>query len=489
MRNDGVSLREIALALGVNPPAAAAEVNDVHHDSRAATPGSVFVAISGRNSDGHEFAADAVARGAIAIIAERNLDLDVPELEVADSRKALARAAAVVHGHPSRALAVIGVTGTNGKTTVVHMIETIGKAAGLATGTVGTLGARVRGAEIDLLRTTPESSDLQRMLRSMADTDVDIVAIEVSSHAMSLHRVDEIRFRVAAFTNLSQDHLDFHGNMNDYFAAKARLFETGRADVGVINVCTTWGRRLAGSASIPITRVGADAGDEVVVISAQARGGSGSFLLRWRDEEAEVLLPLPGRFNIDNAAVAAASCLEIGIDFADVCDGLESVPQLPGRFESLAGSWPFHVVVDYAHTPEAVARAVAAAREISSGRVIAVLGAGGDRDADKRTLMGEAVAQADVAVITSDNPRSEDPLAIMAEVEAGVPIHAQSVTEVNRRLAIRDALRLAASHDVVLVLGKGHEQGQEFSDGRVEPFDDRHVAAEEWQALSMGQPS
>ena len=348
---------------------------------------------------------------------------------------------------------------------------------------------RVRGAEIDLLRTTPESSDLQRMLRSMADTDVDIVAIEVSSHAMSLHRVDEIRFRVAAFTNLSQDHLDFHGKMNDYFAAKARLFETGRADVGVINVCTTWGRRLAGSASIPITRVGADAGDEVVVTSAQARGGSGSFLLRWRDEEAEVLLPLPGRFNIDNAAVAAASCLEIGIDFADVCDGLESVPQLPGRFESLAGSWPFHVVVDYAHTPEAVARAVAAAREISSGRVIAVLGAGGDRDADKRTLMGEAVAQADVAVITSDNPRSEDPLAIMAEVEAGVPIHAQSVTEVNRRLAIRDALRLAASHDVVLVLGKGHEQGQEFSDGRVEPFDDRHVAAEEWQALSMGQPS
>jgi UDP-N-acetylmuramoyl-L-alanyl-D-glutamate--2,6-diaminopimelate ligase len=483
MPDKNVSLRNVADVLGVAPPGREPLILDVHHDSRRTTPRSLFVAIRGERDDGHDFVGDAVGRGAVAVIAEHQMDIEVPYLLVPDARRALAVAAAVVHRHPSRAMAVVGITGTNGKTTVAHMIEAIGTSAGLKTAAVGTLGARVDDAQIPLQRTTPESSDLQRILREMADAQVDVVALEVSSHALSLHRVDEIDFRVAVFTNLSQDHLDFHGDMDSYFAAKQRLFEAGRAQVGVVNVDDRWGRELVARSGVRITRVGGEHGNELVVAGGPDHGRSGSLSIRWTGQEAEIQLGLPGRFNIANAAVAAAACLEIGVGLADVQAGLESLQRVPGRFELVAGSWSFHVIVDYAHTPAAVARVIAAAREISSGRVIALLGAGGNRDADKRPMMGAAVSRADVAIVTSDNPRSEDPVAIMNAVEFGVAGPAEVIIEVDRRAAIRAALAIAGDRDIVLVLGKGHEQGQEFDHGRVEPFDDRRVVAEEWDRL------
>ena len=472
-------LSSVASLLEVAAPTDDPMIEDVHHDSRRAAPASLFVAIRGADHDGHDFVDDAVANGAVAVITERPTDAEVPQLVVGDTRRALATAAAMVHGHPSRSMAVIGVTGTNGKTTVTHMVEAIGRAAGRSTGIVGTLGARVGGVDIALERTTPESSDLQRLLRRMAGANAELVAMEVSSHALALRRVDEVHFALGAFTNLSQDHLDFHGDMESYFAAKTRLFEAGRAAAGVVNVDDPWGKRLADGSGIPITTVGSSPGDDVRISHADARGGGCRFVVGWRGSEASLTLPLPGRFNIDNAAVAAAACLELGVDFADVRTGLENVPQVPGRFEAVPGGWPFHVIVDYAHTPEAVSRVVEAAREISPGRVIALLGAGGDRDADKRPLMGAAAAQADVAVITSDNPRSEDPASIVEAVATGAGGGSGTITEVDRRTAIGLALGLAQPGDFVLVLGKGHEQGQEFEGGRVEPFDDRSVVLEE----------
>jgi UDP-N-acetylmuramoyl-L-alanyl-D-glutamate--2,6-diaminopimelate ligase len=462
-------------------------------------PGSAFIAVVGTRTDGHDHAADAVAAGAAALVVERRLDLDVPQLVVETCRPLMAVLAAEVHGHPAERMTLIGVTGTNAKTTVTHMLDAIGTVAGKRTGMVGTLGARIAGEPVPLGHTTPEATDLQRLLHRMADAGVELAAMEVSSHALSYGRADAIRFDVAGFTNLSQDHLDFHGDMESYFAAKRGLFTEERTDRAVIFTDDPWGARLAAEVAVPQTTVGFDPGSRVGTLERPAVLGrdlritptSATFDVDSRLGRHHVRLPFGGRFNAANALVAFAGAMEVGIDADAIVAGLGSMPTVPGRFETVDRGQPFTVIVDYAHTPEAMATVIEAVRPSPPHRLIAVGGAGGDRDRGKRPLMGQALAAADIAVITSDNPRTEDPGQIVAAVAAGVGADrgaSEVVVEVDRRLAIGTALWRAEPGDVVVLLGKGHESGQEI-DGVVHPFDDREVAAEVLRQLGHHRES
>ncbi|MDR9450173.1 MAG: UDP-N-acetylmuramoyl-L-alanyl-D-glutamate--2,6-diaminopimelate ligase [Acidimicrobiia bacterium] len=459
-------------------------IGDVTHDSRQAGPGVLFVAVRGLTSDGHDYVTQAVANGAAALCVEERQDTTLPQLIVPDTRAALPALAATVHLHPSRRLRTVGVTGTNGKTTVVYLLESIATAAGLRSAIVGTIGARIAGRDIPIGRTTPEATDLQRLLAEMVERKVDLAAVEVSSHALALHRVDQVFFAVSAFTNLTQDHLDFHRNMDDYFAAKASLFQRERSERAVIWIDDPYGSRLADEVSIPVTRVGMGSEADIRAASIEVTPTGSRFELIVQDGSRLIELPLGGAFNVENALVAAACAHELGVNLDDIELGLRNVAQIPGRFEKIDAGQPFAVIIDYAHTPEGITAVVTAARSVSRGRLIVVVGAGGDRDRLKRPLMGRAAARADFAIITSDNPRSEDPLAIIAEVVAGAGSGATPQIVPDRRSAIRTALRMAAADDVVLILGKGHEQGQEIS-GKFEPFDDRVVAGEELTNLEV----
>ncbi|MEA3503128.1 MAG: UDP-N-acetylmuramoyl-L-alanyl-D-glutamate--2,6-diaminopimelate ligase [Actinomycetota bacterium] len=456
-------------------------VSGVTHDSRAVGPGDLFVAIPGEHYDGHDYVDRAINAGAAAVVVERNIEC-ASRIVVSDARSALPWAAAAVYGDPSLRLPVVGVTGTNGKTTVTHMLERIVVATGRTAAIVGTVGARIGDASRAVARTTPEASDLQRLLSEMIDAGVDVAAIEVSSHALSLHRVDGIHFRVAAFTNLMQDHLDFHGDMEAYFAAKASLFTADRTDHAVVAIDGAWGRRIAAVADVPVTTVALDRDADVRASSIIESIEGSSFLITVDDRHIAVEMPIPGRFNVENAVVAAAVALEIGIDDASISLGLSSVGTIPGRFERIEGQGGFDVIVDYAHTPDAIEAVVDSALRMSEGRVIVVFGAGGDRDQEKRAAMGRAASRADISVLTSDNPRSEDPVAIVAAVRSGIPPGTAIIEEADRRRAIRAALEAAGSNDLVLVLGKGHEAGQEIA-GRTEPFDDRAVVLDELRSI------
>jgi UDP-N-acetylmuramoyl-L-alanyl-D-glutamate--2,6-diaminopimelate ligase len=464
-----------------------AVVSGISHDSNAIEPGDLFVAIRGMRTDGHRFVDGALARGATAIAVERPLPVDAPQVVVPDTRAALAWMAAAIFGDPSRRLDVVGVTGTNGKTTVTHLLEAITTAAGMVPGIVGTVGARVAGARVEVPRTTPEAGDLQRLLSSMVDAGVDLAAIEVSSHALSLHRVDAIWFRIVAFTNLTQDHLDFHGELEEYFAVKRTLFDPDRAEQAVIMVDDEAGRAIADTAELPVTTVSTGHPADVTarIIGTGLTGSA--FEVRAGDIVFPVELPLPGGFNVQNALLAAAIALQGGVEPEAVAAGIAAVRPIPGRFERVDAGQDFGVVVDYAHTPEAIATVVRDSRAFVEGRLIAVAGAGGDRDQGKRHDMGRAVAGADLAVITSDNPRSEDPHAIVDAVARGARSAggATVVEVVDRRAAIGAAIREAEAGDLVLILGKGHEQGQEIGD-EVLPFDDRVVAADEIGATTGG---
>lgn len=451
------SLHELAELLGVDAPAQRAEVQvtDVVSDSRQAGADCLFCCVPGEHHDGHDHAAAAVEQGAVALLCERRLDLDVAQLVVPDVRSAMAPVAARVHGDPSRSLQVVGVTGTNGKTTVVSMIDAILSAAGRRSATIGTL----TGA-----RTTPESPDLQRQLASMVADGVQTVAMEVSSHALELHRVDAVDVDVAVFTNLGIDHLDFHGTPEAYFAAKAKLFEASRSRRGVVNVDDVRGRLLVDAAEIPMVPVSmADAAD-----LRPERSGS---VFTWRGTQLRV--PLHGRHNVMNALLAAEACRALDVPDAAIAEGLASLPVVPGRFETFELPSGGLAIVDYAHTPDALEHALAGCRDLAAdrGRVTIVFGCGGDRDRSKRPLMGRvATTLADRVVVTDDNPRSEDPAAIVAEIVAGAEGPVEVISD--RAAAIRAALDGAGAHDVVLVAGKGHEQGQVFAD-RTVPFDDR----------------
>jgi UDP-N-acetylmuramoyl-L-alanyl-D-glutamate--2,6-diaminopimelate ligase len=433
------------------------EIADLAYDARAATPGSLFFCVPGARADGHDFAAEAVAGGAVALVVQRPLDLDVPQLVVADSRRAMAAVAGEFFGRPTDELEIAAVTGTNGKTTTAFLLFSILAVAGRRPGLLGTIESRVGGERRSAVRTTPEAIDLQHAFREMLDAGDRSCAMEATSHGSELGRLDGIRFAALVFTNLTQDHLDFHGTMERYFEAKRRLFVEG-SPPAAINVGDPWGRRLAADRPDALTFGFADDAD----IGPDALAG--------------VDLKLRGRFNVENALGALAASRLLGIDDDAIARGLEAVRGVPGRFESVAEGQPFEVIVDYAHKPDALESVLRTARRLTAGRVICVFGCGGDRDRGKRPMMGRIASElADLAILTSDNPRSEDPVAIIEEVLAGVDGEVE--VEPDRRAAIARAIAEAREGDVVLIAGKGHEQGQEFAD-RTIPFDDREVARE-----------
>jgi UDP-N-acetylmuramoyl-L-alanyl-D-glutamate--2,6-diaminopimelate ligase len=433
---------------------ATAEIRELAYDAREVPRDSLFFCIPGATADGHDFAHEAVARGAAALVVERPLGLDVTQLVVPSVRAAMPRAAIEFFGDPTAQLPVAGITGTNGKTTTAYLLSSILSAASERPGLLTNVERRVGDDVRDVGLNTPESIDLQRLFREMLEAGNRSCVMEATSMASVKGRLDGTHFAVLVFTNLTQDHLDFHGSMEDYFEAKRRLF--AQAKRAVVNVGDPFGARLA--AEIP----------DALTFSS---GGPLN----------DVALKLRGRFNVENALAAAAAARALGVGDDAIKGGLEAVERIPGRFDTVDEGQPFTVLVDYAHTPGALATALEAARELAPGRVICVFGAGGDRDRTKRPLMGRVVAElADLAIVTSDNPRSEDPAAIAGEVVAALELE----IELDRRRAIERALEAARAGDVVVIAGKGHEQGQEVA-GRKLPFDDREIAVETLRRLRM----
>jgi UDP-N-acetylmuramoyl-L-alanyl-D-glutamate--2,6-diaminopimelate ligase len=458
----------------------AVEIVDLAYDTRAVRDGTLFFCYPGERADGHEFAPQAIAAGAAALVVERKLDVAVPQLVVPDARAAMAVAADAFFGEPTRELEVAGVTGTNGKTTTAFLLHSVLAAAGRRPGLLGTVEARIGGQTRRVVRTTPEAIDLQRTFREMLDAGDHSVALEASSHASQLHRLDRVRFDALVFTNLSQDHLDFHGDMETYFQAKRRLFVSAAPPPAAVNVADPHGRRLAaeleGARRAPFVTFGLAADAEIRPERLEVTTAG----IRMRAGGIELESRLRGRFNAENilGVVAAATLLDIDED--DVAAGVAAVDGVPGRFEAVDEGQSFAVIVDYSHKPGALQSVLEAARELTDKRVLVVFGAGGDRDRGKRPLMGKvAVDYADVVVVTSDNPRSEEPLAIIEDILQGTGTDVE--IDPDRRSAIRRTLGLAEPGDVVVIAGKGHEQGQEVA-GELLPFDDREVAREALRA-------
>ncbi|HEV7845767.1 MAG TPA: UDP-N-acetylmuramoyl-L-alanyl-D-glutamate--2,6-diaminopimelate ligase [Thermoleophilaceae bacterium] len=444
------------------------EISALAYSSDSVTPGALFFCVPGFRSDGHDFAPDAVKRGAAALVSERRLELGVPEIVVEDVRATMGPVAARFYGDPTAQLDVVGITGTNGKTTTAFLVRHLLEAAGRQTGLLGTVKRVVGGVAEDVERTTPEAIDLQHTFRRMVDGGDRAAAMEVSSHAIELGRVNGIRFACRVFTNLTQDHLDFHETMEAYYAAKRRLFdEPGEA---VVNVDDEHGRRIAGELPDAVT-FGIESAADYRARDIEFDFAGSRFTLDTPDGTVDVESPLPGLFNVLNVVGAIAAVRSLGVDEISL-DGFERVP---GRFEPVDEGQDFGVLVDYAHTPDSLENVLRTARELTRGRLHVVFGAGGDRDSAKRPLMGDAARRlADRVLVTSDNPRSEQPEAIIDEVMEGAGPHAER--EVDRRRAIGRAIEEAEPGDVVVIAGKGHEQGQEFENGRKEPFDDMTVA-------------
>ena len=455
---------------------AGTRVQSLAYDHRRVGPGTLFFCVRGFSRDGHDFAAEAVAAGATALVVDHPLDSGVPEVVVEDVRAAMAPLAARLAGDPTARLRAVGITGTNGKTTTAFLVRALLEAGGLRTGLLGTVTQVVGGVERAAGRTTPEAVDLQPTFAEMLAAGDDACVMEVSSHALHLGRADAIHWAAAVFTNLTQDHLDFHEDMEAYFGAKSRLFAAAGGAPKVVDVDDHYGRRLALRHPDAIT-VALDAEDALLRAVDVRTGPHGSTFVVG---ERTLRTPLAGRFNVRNALQAYAVAIALGVD-ADVAAGaLAEAGRVPGRLEPVDAGQPFAVLVDYAHTPDSLENVLRAAREATDGgRVICVFGCGGDRDRGKRPLMGAIAARdADLAIATSDNPRSEDPEAILDEVLAGVGASRGAVERiVDRREAIERAIAEAAAGDVVLIAGKGHEHGQQLAD-RTIPFDDVAVAAE-----------
>ena len=456
------------------------EVTSLAYDGRSVQPGALFFCVRGFTRDGHDFAPEAIANGAVALVVDHPLGLGVPEAQVDDVRAAMAPVAARFHGDPSARLDVVGITGTSGKTTTSFLVRELLEGAGRRTALLGTVKSVVAGREGTLARTTPEAVDLQAAFAEMADGGDAACAMEVSSHALELHRADAIHWAVAVFTNLSQDHLDFHPSMEEYFLAKRRLFEAGPR-VGIVNVDDAWGARLAAEMDVTTVSVEGDADVRAVDVRPGLEGTDFAVVGRG-GTRLDLRSPLRGRFNVANALAAVAVARALGVEDAAIASALRTSAPVPGRLEPVEEGQGFAVLVDYAHKPGALESVLDAARDLTRGRVIVVFGAGGDRDRGKRPIMGEVAGRlADEVVITSDNPRSEDPDAIVAEIVAGVGRRDVRV-EPDRRAAIELAVSLARDGDVLLVAGKGHEQGQELAGGRKIPFDDVAVAREALRA-------
>jgi UDP-N-acetylmuramoyl-L-alanyl-D-glutamate--2,6-diaminopimelate ligase len=460
---------------GAPPEASAIEIAELAYDSRAVRPGTLFFCVSGFARDGHEFAPDAVERGAAALVVERPLGLGVPEVIVASVREAMATAAARFNGDPTAKLAVVGITGTNGKTTTAFLVRSLLEADGRQTGLLGTVKSVIGGLEHPVERTTPEAIDLQRTFQTMVEAGDVACAMEVSSHALALHRTDAVQFAAAIFTNITRDHLDFHETMEKYFDAKRRLFAAKDA-IALVNIDDAYGARLATELEDPVT-FALDRAAAYRATEVQTGLSGSSFTVTTPDGATSMRSPLRGRFNVYNVLGALAATHALGVPLEIAAQAIRTAGQVPGRFEPVEEGQQFAVLVDYAHTPDSLENVLLAARALSEGRLHVVFGCGGDRDRGKRPVMGKIARRlADRVIVTSDNPRSEDPEAIIEEILVGTGPDVEH--NADRREAIAEAISGAGPGDVVVIAGKGHEQGQEFEDGHKIPFDDVAVARE-----------
>ncbi|GGN69721.1 UDP-N-acetylmuramoyl-L-alanyl-D-glutamate--2,6-diaminopimelate ligase [Streptomyces albiflavescens] len=482
-------LAELADQLGATAPASTAEVTGITHDSRAVRPGDLYAALPGARLHGADFVTQAAGLGAVAVLTDptgaERAATGLPVLVVDDPRGRMGELAATIYGHPGRDLLQIGITGTSGKTTTAYLVEG-GLKTVRSTGLIGTVEMRIGDERIKSERTTPEATDLQALFAVMRERGAEAVAMEVSSHALVLGRVDGCVFDIAVFNNLSPEHMEFHSDMEDYFRAKAQLFTPKRSKLGVINLDDEYGRRLAKEATVPVVTFSAEGHPDADWRAQDVEVGpmdSTFTAVGPKGERISARSPLAGPFNVANALAAIVALAVAGLDPQTAADGIAAVPGVPGRLERVDVGQPYLAVVDYAHKTDAVESVLRALRKVTSGRLHVVLGCGGDRDRTKRMPMGAAVARlADTAVLTSDNPRSEDPLAILATMLAGaaeVPAHERGEVQVfeDRAAAIAAAVARAEPGDTVLVAGKGHEQGQDIA-GVVRPFDDRQVLRE-----------
>ncbi len=473
MVSTGKTLRSIADEVGarISPGDGGVVVDSITHDSRAVTDGSLFVALKGESFDGHRFVHQARDAGAAAVCVSEPTEVS-PNLTVKDTREVLGALASTIFDHPSTRLKVVGVTGTNGKTTVTHYLDSMWRRTGVRSGLIGTVQTRVGDSVVDSVRTTPEASEFQALLAGMVAGEITHAAVEVSSHALELGRVNATRFEVAAFTSFSQDHLDFHGDMTAYGEAKLKLFAEHDVGTAVVNIGDPFGEVILERANCPVLTVG-PGGD--IQYQIRQRDGAGTRFdidSPWGGG-SNWFAPIVADFNLTNLVVAAGCFAESGGDFGAVESSAAQLDPVPGRFETVSSDDPIKVIVDYAHTPDGIVKAIAAARLATGGRVIAVAGAGGDRDQGKRPMMGRALSDADVTIVTSDNPRSEDPFEIMNDVAQGLSSVASLV--VDRGEAIERAINEAAEGDTVLILGRGHEPLQDLGDSKV-AFDDRAAA-------------
>jgi len=459
------------------------EVTGLAYDSRKVKKGDLFFCVKGFKTDGHAFARKAQEMGAVAVVVEDSQDnIEITQVVVQSVRKAMAQISSAYYDHPTKKLKLVGITGTNGKTTASFMVESVLRAAGLKTGLLGTVEYRIGETRAQVERTTPESLDLQALFSTMVDASVDAAVIEVSSHAIDLLRVEACDFDVVVFTNLSQDHLDYHGTIDEYFRVKKRIFDStiNCATAQIINTDDEYGRLLIKEGIGRQYRYSTKDKVEVYADHIDLRPDGTDMRVLYPGGGIDVKLALPGMYNISNALAAAGAAAALGIDGKKIKEGLEALKSVPGRFERVDKGQEYTVIVDYAHTPDSLEKVLSAARQITKGRLISVFGCGGDRDKGKRPLMGRVAAEiSDYTIVTSDNPRSEDPNSIIREIINGIEEveNPQYEVEVDRKLAIKKALEKAKPGDFVVVAGKGHETGQEIA-GRKIPFDDVRVASE-----------
>lgn len=474
------------------------EVSGIAYRSDRVQPGDAFFCVVGMTSDGHSFAQDAIDRGAKVLVVERKVYLadatDVTEIVVKDTRKAMAAAAANFYDHPSKDLALVGITGTNGKTTTTYLVEHIAQVAGKRTGVIGTVGIRIGDAAEKSAHTTPESPDLQQLFARMRDARCDVVAMEVSSHALDLDRTWGTQFAVTAFSNLTQDHLDYHHTFEAYFEAKARLFSKDYPAKRVICIDDKWGKELLRRSSVAedsVVTTGFDASAQIHPVDVRYAPTHTAVTLDVRGSRYAFDYPLVGKFNVENVMLAFGIGLQLGFSADVIVEALEEAPQIPGRLErvSAPNTGGVSVFVDYAHTPDALEKALASIMALTPGRTVCVFGCGGDRDASKRPIMGRAALAADHAVVTSDNPRTEDPQAIIDDIVSGMGSgEGRFDVEADRRSAIALAIAQAKAGDSILIAGKGHEDYQLVGD-QVLSFDDSIVAAEELRRAFGDEPA
>lgn len=470
-------LSELAMSTGLRYTGENVDIRSIEYDSRKVQQGSMFCCIVGQLFDGHTFAEAAVEQGAVALLVERELPLPVPQVVVKNARKSMAEMAAAFYGYPQREIQVLGVTGTNGKTTTTYMVKAIAEQAGKKVGIIGTIRNMIGSESLHTDRTTPESVDLFRLLRTMADARVDLVVMEVSSHALEQFRVHGIKFDVALFTNLTQDHLDYHKTFENYLQAKKILFQNAKK--AVVNVDDPYADRIMSGLSIPITTFGVRDRADIAASDIDITTRGVQFDLHTPCGDVRMNLPIPGLFSVFNAMGAVGMAQAIGIRLPAIKQGLESMTSVSGRLEAVGSHLPYSIFVDYAHTPDALENVLKTVCDFAKKRVICVFGCGGDRDRAKRPIMGEIAGRySDLAIITSDNPRNEDPMAIIETIEEGVKRSgAKYVVIENRRQAIAHAISVAEPDDVILIAGKGHENYQEINGTRYH-FDDKETVKE-----------